>query len=120
MVVTPMLQRGFSVDLAKVPNPLDLPDADKDDSIIVAITRDGVIYVGNQRTPDDQLTATIRDKLALRIDKTIFISSDGRAKYGAVSGVVDMVRSAGVDKVGLLTQRVERRPANAPVAPIIR
>src|SRR5579863_944331 len=120
MVVTPMLQRGFSVDLAKVPNPLDLPDADKDDSIIVAITRDGVIYVGNQRTPDDQLTATIRDKLALRIDKTIFISSDGRAKYGAVSGVVDMVRSAGVDKVGLLTQRVERRPSNAPTAPVMR
>jgi len=120
MVVTPMLQRGFSVDLAKVSNPLDLPDADKDDSIIVAITRDGVIYVGNQRTPDDQLTSVIRDKLANRIDKTIFISSDGRAKYAAVSGVVDMVRSAGVDKVGLLTQRVERRPSNAPTAPVLR
>jgi biopolymer transport protein ExbD/biopolymer transport protein TolR len=117
MVVTPMLQRGFSVDLARVANPMDLPDADHDDSIIVAITRDGVLYVGNQRTADDQLTAVIRDKFANRIDKTIFISSDGRAKYGTVSSVVDMVRSAGVDKVGLLTQRVERRPATAPAAP---
>jgi biopolymer transport protein ExbD len=108
MVVTPMLQKGFSVDMAHVTNPADLPDADKDDAIIVAVTRDGKVYVGTTQTPKDQLTDVIKDQVSSKIDKTIFIRSDGRAKYGDVAAVVDEVRNAGVDKVGLLTERVER------------
>lgn len=116
MVVTPMLQKGFSVEMAKVPNPSDLPDADKDDAIIVAVARDGGIYIGNTKTSKDQITDTIKDQVSNRIDKTIFIRADQRAKYGDVSAVVDEVRNAGVDKVGLLTERVERS-GPAPGAP---
>ena len=47
MVITPMLQKGVSVDMAKVKNPQDLPDADKDDAVIIAVTRDGNIYLGS-------------------------------------------------------------------------
>ena len=50
MVVTPMLQKGVSVDMAKVDNPADLPNADKDDAVLVAITRDGSIYLGRTKT----------------------------------------------------------------------
>jgi len=42
MVVTPMLQKGMSVEMAKVTNPTDMPNADRDDAIIVGISRDGV------------------------------------------------------------------------------
>ncbi len=108
MVVTPMLQKGFSVSMARVTNPADLPDADKDDAIIVAVTRDGKVYVGTTQTSKDQVTDVIKDQVSNRIDKTIFIRSDARAKYGDVAAVVDEVRNAGVDKVGLLTERVER------------
>jgi len=116
MVVTPMLQHGQNVNLAKVDSPENLPNADKDDAIIVAIDREGKVYVGTTQTPEDQLTAVIRDKVKDRIDKSIFIKSDGRAKYVQVTAVVDDVRSAGVDSVGLLTERVERRGAT-PTAP---
>ena len=116
MVVTPMLQKGFSVEMAKVPNPTDLPDADKDDAIIVAVSRDGHIYLGNTQTTQDQLTDLVKDQVSNRIDKTIFIRADSRAKYGDVAAVVDEVRNAGVDKVGLLTERVERS-RSAPGAP---
>ena len=47
MVVTPMLQKGVSVDMAKVNNARDLQDADKDDAIIMAVTRDGKMYLGS-------------------------------------------------------------------------
>jgi biopolymer transport protein TolR len=116
MVVTPMLQKGFSVEMAKVPNPTELPDADKDDAIIVAVARDGSIYIGNTKTSKDQLTDTIKDQVSNRIDKTIFIRADQRAKYGDVAAVVDEIRNAGVDKVGLLTERVVKS-TTAPGAP---
>jgi biopolymer transport protein ExbD/biopolymer transport protein TolR len=116
MVVTPMLQHGQNVNLARVDSPENLPNADKDDAIIVAVDREGKIYVGTTQTAEDQLTAVIRDKVKDRIDKSIFIKSDGRAKYVDVTRVVDDVRSAGVDSVGLLTERVERRSAT-PAAP---
>jgi biopolymer transport protein TolR len=114
MVVTPMLSNGVSVDMAHVPNPLTLPDADKDDAIIVAITRNGDIFIGSDKTSRDALTEKIKDKVADRIDKTIFIRSDRRAKYGDVAAVVDEVRNAGVDKVGLLTERVTATTAPPP------
>ena len=46
MVITPMLQKDVSVDLAQVNNPLQMKDADKDDALVVAITRDGAVYFG--------------------------------------------------------------------------
>lgn len=109
MVVTPLLQKGISVDLARVQNPTDLPAADRDDSIIVAVTRSGDTYLGNQKTPRDQITALVRDKIANRLDKTVFVKSDGRAKYGDVVAVVDEVRAAGVDQLGLLTEKIQEQ-----------
>jgi biopolymer transport protein ExbD len=114
MVVTPMLTKGKDVNMANVPHPEDLPNADHDDAIIVAVTRDGAIYLGNDRTTEEELTTKVRDIVSSRSDKTVFIRSDGRAHYGDVTKVVDDIRSAGVDKVGLLTERVTRQQTGAP------
>ena len=115
MVVTPMLQKGVSVDMAKVDNPRDMKDADKDDAIIVAVTRDDNIFLGNNKISKDDITGQIKDLIANRLDKTIYVKSDGRAKYGTVVGVVDEIRSAGVDQIGLLTEKT--KSTSAPAAP---
>jgi len=120
MVITPMLQKGVSVDLAKVNNPESMPDADKEDALVVAIMRDGKIFFGNDQTPPDQLTQKVKDRLASRVDKRIFIRADARAKFGSVVSVVDNVRAAGVDQLGLLTdQRKDNKnqPPTAPASP---
>ena len=114
MVVTPMLQKGTPVDMARVENPQDLPDADKDDAVIVAVTRDGYLFLGNTRTELDVVSSQIRDLISGRMDKTVYIRSDGRAKYGDVVKLVDEVRSAGVDNVGLLTDKIERATPPPP------
>jgi biopolymer transport protein ExbD len=56
MVVTPMLQKGVSVELAKTKNPVDMKEADRDDAVLVAVTRDGKFYLGQEgkRSPGDQ------------------------------------------------------------------
>jgi biopolymer transport protein ExbD/biopolymer transport protein TolR len=118
MVITPMLQKGVSVDLAKVNNPTQMPDADKEDALLVAIMRDGKIYFGNDMISPDSLTEKIKDRLANRVDKRVFIRADARAKYGTVVEVVDNVRAAGVDDLGLLTEQRKTTGATPPPAPI--
>jgi biopolymer transport protein ExbD/biopolymer transport protein TolR len=117
MVITPMLQKGVSVDLAKTNNPVQMPDADKEDALLVAVTRDGKVFFGSDQIAPDQLTNKIKDKLAARTDKRVFVRADARAKYGTVTEVEDNVRSAGVDQLGLLTeQRKQGAGAPPPVA----
>jgi biopolymer transport protein TolR len=120
MVITPMLQKDVTVDLAKVNNPEQMTDADKEDALVVAITRDGGVFLGKDRIPPDQLTNKIKDRIASRVDKRVYVRSDARAKYKSVVEVVDNVRSAGVDDLGLLTeQRPQQhmRPPGGPGAP---
>ena len=107
MVVTPMLQKTHQVDLAPVNNPRDMKDADKDDAIIVAVTRDGTLYLGNTKINKEEITGQIKDRIANKLDKTVYVKSDARAKYGTVVEVVDEIRSAGVDQLGLLTEKIQ-------------
>lgn len=117
MVVTPMLQKGKSVDLARVNNTRDMQDADKDDAVIVAVTRDGEIFLGSTKTEKADLAGQIKDRLANRLDHTVYVKSDGRTKYGDVVAVVDEIRSAGVDSLGLLTEKNQSTPANPEQKP---
>jgi biopolymer transport protein TolR len=113
MVITPMLQKGQSVDMAKVNNPVPMPDADKDDALLVVVMRDGQIFFGTDRIKIDELTNKVKDRLANKVDKRIFIRADLRAKYGYVVDVVDNVRAAGVDDVGLLTEQKHAGPSTS-------
>ena len=107
MVITPMLQQKVAVDMAKVDNPIAMPDADKEDAIVVAIKRDGRVFLGQDKIATSELGARVRDKLSDKPGKTIYIRADARAQYRAVEDAIDAVRTAGVEDVGLLTQKRE-------------
>ena len=107
MVVTPILvQPGVvPVNMAKTNHPLAMPDAQKEDALLVAITRDGMIYLGNDHVALDQLGTKLKDRLDRRLDKHVFVKADAHAKYGAVVDVVNNLRSASVEDIGLLTEQ---------------
>jgi biopolymer transport protein ExbD/biopolymer transport protein TolR len=107
MVITPMLQNKVAIDLASVVNATAMPDANKEDAVVVAVTRDGAVYLGQNRIDTSQLGSAVRDKLADKTDKTIFVRADRRAQFKAVEDAIDDVRTAGVDTVNLLTQKRE-------------
>jgi biopolymer transport protein ExbD len=117
MVVTPMLQKTQHVDLAPTNNPREMKDADKDDAIVVAITSDGKIYLGNTSVNKEDLTGQIKDRLSARLDHTVYVKSDARAKYGRVVEIVDEIRSAGVDQLGLLTEKNQNAKSTPPPPP---
>ena len=114
MVITPMLQKNTPVDLAMTNNAHDMKDADKDDAIVVAVTRDGSIFLNNALVHKEDITGQVKDKLTGRLDKTVYVKSDARAKYGDVVAVVDEIRSAGVDSLGLLTERAQSKTPPPP------
>jgi biopolymer transport protein TolR len=86
-------------------------DADKEDAILIAITRDGKTYLGADQVDPAQITTLVQDKLAKKTgDKRAYVKADAHAKYGVVVDVVDDVRSAGVDELGLLTEQKKTTP----------
>jgi biopolymer transport protein ExbD/biopolymer transport protein TolR len=105
MVITPMLQKGVTVKLAQANNPVQMPDAERPDALIVAVMNDGTVFFDTQKLTSSELTQQVSDRIANRTDKHVYVKADARAKYKAVVGVVDDVRSAGVDQLGLLTEQ---------------
>src|SRR6516162_7635192 len=72
MVITPMLQKSRPVELAKTTNPIQMPDADKEDAIIVAVQRDGKIFFDTTQVSPEDLTQKVKDRLANKPDKTVY------------------------------------------------
>jgi biopolymer transport protein ExbD/biopolymer transport protein TolR len=120
MVITPMLSKGVSVDMVKTNNPTPMSAADKEDTVLIAVTRDGRVYLspGNVQLPPDQLPTKVKDLLTNKLDKTVYVKADQRAKYSVVTDVVDNLRAAGVDQLGLLTEQIKKggKPEGAPAA----
>jgi len=120
MVITPMLTKGAAVELVKTSHPIAMKDADKEDAILIAVTRNGELFLspGNKRLTSDELSGKVRDLLTNRLDKTVYIKADMRAKYEKVTDVVDNLRAAGVDQLGLLTEQIggDKKAAEPTIA----
>jgi biopolymer transport protein ExbD len=112
MVITPMLQHGVTVEMVKAKNPIAMKDADKEDAVMVGITRDGkvVLSPGNTQMLPSDLPNKVKDLLTNKLDKTVYIKADMRAKYELVEDVIDNLRAAGVDQLGLLTEQQNPTP----------
>ncbi len=107
MVITPMLNNKVNVDLPKADAAVVMEDANKEDAITVAITKDGTTFLGGDRVTLDDLGPKISAKLENKTTKEVFLRADRRANYGKVMDAVDGIRSAGVSQLGLLTERVD-------------
>jgi biopolymer transport protein TolR len=109
-----MLQKGISVDMAKVNNPTPMQDADKEDALLISIMKNGDVFFGADKVTGgvDSLTGKVRDRLTNRTNKEVYLKADARVHFGNVVQVVDAVRAAGVDDLGLLTE--QRKSATAP------
>jgi biopolymer transport protein TolR len=105
MVITPMVQNKVAVTLPQTLNPEVMPDADKEDAIVVAVTRDGHTYLGAEQVSLDDIGPKITDKLANKTSKEVYMRADARANYGKVMDAIDAIRTAGVEQLGLLSDK---------------
>ena len=107
MVITPLLSKGVSVDMVKTRNPITMEAADKEDAIVIAVTRDGKTFLGSDPVVVDALPGKVKDLLLNRMDKMVYVKADSRARYEKVTEAIDSLRGAGVDQVGLLTEKIK-------------
>ena len=108
IVITPMLSKGISVDMAKAKNPVAMQAADKEDAVLIAVGRDGKTYLGTTQMSPDALPGKVKDLLTNKLDKTVFLRADARARYERVVEVVDNLRAGGVDQLGMLTEEDQK------------
>ncbi len=105
MVITPMLTNKVNVTLARTANATTMDDANKEDAVIIAVTRDSKIFLGQDQTTLEQLGSQVKDRLGDKPSKIVYFRADARAHYGTVEDAIDSVRTAGVEEVGLLTEQ---------------
>jgi biopolymer transport protein TolR len=105
MVITPMVQNKVNVDLTKSIDATPMPDADHEDSVVVAITRDGRVFLGANQMASADLGPKITDMLQNKTNKEVYMRADTRANYGVVMDAIDNIRTSGTDTLGVLTDQ---------------
>ena len=106
MITTPLLQSGITVNLPKAKNPLDAPEADSKEAVVIAINRDGRLYVAKKQVSEQELYDHLSQKFSGgEINRTIFLKGDTALQYGRVVEIVNGCRRAGVERIGLMAEK---------------
>jgi biopolymer transport protein TolR len=106
MITTPLLQTGITVNLPKAKNPLQAEDADSKDATIVALDRQGRVFLGKNQTTESALLDALMKKFSGgEINKVMYLKADTAVLYGRVVEVVNECRKTGVERIGLMTEK---------------
>jgi biopolymer transport protein TolR len=106
MITTPLLQSGITVNLPKAKNPLDAPGADSKEAVVVAINREGKLYLAKKQIGEQDLYDFLIKKFSGgEINRTIFLKGDTALPYGKVVEIVNGCRRAGVERIGLMAEK---------------
>ncbi|MBL8168085.1 MAG: biopolymer transporter ExbD [Acidobacteria bacterium] len=108
MVVTPLLQSGVTVTLPRGKNPDEDANITKDTAVVVAIPDNGVYYIGRDLVREDRLVDTIKSRmkgLKPSDPQIVYIKGSNHVQYGDVVKVVNMIRDAGFEQLGLVADK---------------
>jgi len=106
MITTPLLQSGITVNLPKAKNPLDAPEADSKEAVVVAMNREGKLYLAKKQISEQDLYEYLLKKFSGgEINRTIFLKADTALAYGRVVEIVNGCRQAGVERIGLMAEK---------------
>jgi biopolymer transport protein ExbD len=106
MITTPLLQSGITVNLPKAKNPLDAPEADSNEAVVIAVNREGRLYLKKTPTSDEELYKYLQNRFSGgEINRTIFLKADTALSYGRVVQIVNGCRKSGVERIGLMAEK---------------
>jgi biopolymer transport protein ExbD len=111
------MQRGVAVDLPVTRSAVAIPDADKEDALVVAITRKGDVFLGTDQTSVAALPQKIKSAVSNRSAKVLYIKADARAPYSTVVSILDSLNPLGLRKFVLLTAQLSSEKAGTLVPP---
>jgi biopolymer transport protein TolR len=103
MLVAPMLQQGVSVKLPTATNTVDKPEVQG--QTVVAIGRDKQMYLNAKPVQESDMATKVNELLENAKEKIVLIKADEEVEYGAVMAAMDQLRQAGIEDIGLITER---------------
>jgi len=101
--LTPQHPGNKPVDLPTVKHSVPMPGAHREGATIVTVTRDGNVFVGNTQVQLADLPSQIAKSLAQGGERKGYLKADARAKYGDVKAVIECIKGAGIENIGLIT-----------------
>jgi len=109
MLIAPMLQNQVQVQMPEAGNTKDKPDTS--DQTVVHVDQHSKLFVnGKEFATQGEAVARLQEVMERVADKTVYLKGDKRAPYGAIMNMMDALRKAGIETVGLIT---EKRPDKA-------
>ncbi len=112
IITLPIIQPSITVVLPRAAHAQENPDFNRDDALIVAVTRDGSAYLNKKRVAKNDLEQNLRQKINAREKRTLFVKGDTAVAYGRVVELVDLCRTLGVERIGLITERLRQTNQN--------
>ena len=110
MIIAPLLQKGVNVRLPTATNTADKPETQ--DQTVVGVTPDGQFWVNGVSVPDADVRSRVEDIMEGKKERILLIKADEDAPYGRVMEVMDTLRAAGVEDMGLITERKAQAGGN--------
>jgi biopolymer transport protein TolR len=105
MLTAPMMYRGIDVNL---PRAAAKPTA-VEERLVLTVTKDRTLFLNDRRITPGGLEGSLRDAFRNRTDKTLYLKADAGLSYGAVVETMDMVRRAGIERLGMVTEPARER-----------
>jgi biopolymer transport protein ExbD len=103
MLVAPLLQQGVPLTLPTAANTIDKPDTA--DQTVVFVDAKGMLYVDQIPVAEADVAARVQSKLEDKAERIVYLKGDRNAPYSAIMAMMDALRKAGIDSVGLITER---------------
>ena len=102
MVVTPFLQKGVDVRLPTALNTINMPD---NPEVVLAIKKDGSIYVNNDQATEENLQTMLEEAFMMVSEKKLYLRADQDLEYGKIVDIIDIIHNSGLEIVGIITEK---------------
>jgi biopolymer transport protein ExbD len=107
MVITPLTPHGLEALAPEPPDKKNQPPPDQDRTVVIVIDKDKSMHINNEDTDMDKLGPRLEQIFKTRAERVVFVKGDPDLEYQTVARAIDIAKGAQMDKVGLMTPKVE-------------
>jgi biopolymer transport protein ExbD len=108
MVITPLTPHGLEALVPQPPPPnAPPPNPNQDRTVVIIINKDHSMMLNNENTDMTRLGARLEEVFKTRAERVVFVKADPDLEFNSVAQAIDIAKGAGIDKIGLMTPRVE-------------
>ena len=108
MVITPLTQRGLEALVPQPPPPnAPPPPPDQDRTVVIIINKDKSLMLNAEPITEAKLGARLMEVFKTRAERVVFVKGDPDLEFMHVAKAIDIAKGAGIDKVGLMTPKIE-------------